>query len=150
MVPDNLYTTLILPFSAFIALLLLCMSIVRIFGRMSRKKELIARIRGGGTAAVSAHNLFSEPDNSSLLKNGIANTLKKLGLRVATEKSADYTKMKARFVKAGMRSSSAVSAFYGMKAMLTFFPVLAFLMLRFTVLNSSTVMLPWRSLCSLP
>lgn len=110
----------------FLALFLLFTGIFNYFRESAKKAELLERIREAGEDTESSKS-------EGRVKKRIHAFLDSLGRRVVPVESADYSRMKIRFLKAGLHQVNAPAVYWGIKTFLmTCLPVF-FLAGRITV-----------------
>ena len=106
--------------SVFLVLFLLFLVIYQYIRQNARDHELIAKVRESGENRIifNKENLSSETEDA--VKNPILNFLRLLGKGSAFEQSADYTKTRVRFFRAGLRKANTPALFWGTKFLLAF------------------------------
>ena len=110
----------------FLVIFLLFTGIYNYFRGRAEKAELLRRITGTGEDTESS-------EGESRVKKRIHAFLDSLGRRAVPVESADYGRMKTRFLKAGLRQANAPAFYWGIKTFLmTCLPVF-FLVVRITV-----------------
>lgn len=108
--------------SAFFAMILLFAGLFQYFRQNAKSRELSEKVRAG------SDNRYALNKEKSSFKTPISNFLSLLGKCLVPEDSADYTRTRSKFLKAGLRKANAVAVFWGIKLLLTFlFPVCFFL-----------------------
>ena len=131
---------------AFIAAILFLVGVLNYFRLFAKKGEVIEKIRQAGeTSAVVKDAKLSLNDNTSTQKP-LLNFLSFLGKRVSSDKSIDYSKMRIKFLKAGIRRTNAVFIFWGAKCMLAIILLVSFLFVRLMILELLT--LQWTLICA--
>jgi tight adherence protein C len=131
---------MIVSIASFLVLFLMCVGILQYLRQMSRRREIVEKIRyGGESSGVLFGDGASDADTGEAAGNGFANILRALGNRIAPARSADYSKVRVKFLKAGIRRENVAALFWGGKLLLAVCLPLFFLMIRFTVLKLTNV-----------
>jgi tight adherence protein C len=132
--------TIIVSIASFLVLFLMCVGILQYMRQTSRRREIVEKIRfGGETSGVIFGEGVSESGDGAAAGNGFTNMLRSLGNRLAPAKSADYSKIRVKFLKAGIRRENVTALFWGAKLLLAVCLPLFFLMIRLTALKLSNV-----------
>jgi tight adherence protein C len=140
MVLTTSHFMLIVSIATFLALFLMCVGIFQYVRQTTRRREIVEKIKfGGESSGVVFGNRASEADSGKVAGNGFANLLQSLGNRIAPAKSADYSKVRVKFLKAGIRRENVTALFWGAKLLLAVSLPLCFLMIRFTVFKLSNM-----------
>jgi tight adherence protein C len=140
MLSHNPNAVLILSAAAFCALLLLCVGIWQFMRNNAQRRKLIEKIKmsshhPGSTVAPAGET----QDNKAKLLN----LFSLLGRKVVTPSPQDYSQVRLRFLKAGIRNPKAGEIYWGAKSFLALAMPGIFLAARFTILritNGSTVL----------
>lgn len=140
MLSHNPNAVLILSAAAFCALLLLCVGIWQFMRNNAQRRKLIEKIKmsshhSGSTVAAAGET----QDNKAKLLN----LFSLLGRKVVTPRPEDYSQVRLRFLKAGIRNPKAGEIYWGAKSFLALAMPGIFLTARFTILritNGSTVL----------
>lgn len=140
MLSHNPNAVLILSAAAFCALLLLCVGIWQFMRNNAQRRKLIEKIKmsshhPGSTVAAAGET----QDNKAKLLN----LFSLLGRKVVTPRPEDYSQVRLRFLKAGIRNPKAGEIYWGAKSFLALAMPGIFLTARFTILritNGSTVL----------
>ncbi len=125
--------TLIITAIAFMAIFLLCIGILQYSRIRSKQQEMVAKIKTGGLPTATASE--SPTGEKPSFRDGLAAFFSKIGNRYASQKSVDYSKMRGKFLRAGIRSQNAGSVFWGTKVFLMILFPLLFMACRLTVLK---------------
>ena len=126
--------------ASFLVLFLMCIGILQYMRQSSRRREIVEKIRfGGESSGVIFDEGILDTDGGKAAGKGFANMLRSLGNRLAPAKSADFSKVRVKFLKAGIRRENVTALFWGAKLLLAMCLPLVFLMIRFTVLRLSNV-----------
>jgi len=115
---------------SFVTCSLLFWSGYRYVARSSEKRKMLGRARKPGHDLVIAGEGERKAETSERLAAGSLRLMDSIGRRVVKEDSADYSKMKIRFVRAGLRGPNVPKLFYGAKGLLLFLPALLWLALK--------------------
>ena len=121
--------------SFFLVIFLFGMGLSQFFRQISIRRELVAKIRGGGIAT----DAFAENqgDKSKSKGNSFLGALfGKIGRYSPALRPEDYSTSRLRFLRAGIRQENALSIHWGIKIFLTVFFPSIFLMLRVLVLTT--------------
>ena len=115
--------------SAFLSIFLLFTGVFLYFRQRARKVKFVERIAQG-------EENMEMPDtetSSSKTAGKILSSFSLLGKRFTTEGSAEHSRMRANFLKAGMRSQNVLYVFWGFKCFLGILLPVFFLLLRVAV-----------------
>jgi len=103
----------------FFALFLLCFGLHEYLRQRARSRQLVDKLRG---PRHESEILGLERDPSTALgrlRNGLVGTLSRVGQRVGPkETTLQYSRMRTRFLRAGLRRASYPALFWGAKFML--------------------------------
>jgi tight adherence protein C len=135
------YPNAVLIFSAaaFCALLLLCVGIWQFVQNNAQRRRFIEKIR---VASVNTGLAGPVPDVPQAKKSRLLNLFSLLGRKVATTQR-DYSQIRLRFLKAGIRNPKAGEIYWGAKSFLTLAMPGLFLVSRLTLFrmtNGSAVL----------
>jgi len=138
----NFQLMIIISATSFLALFLMSVGIIQYVRQRSRRRELVEKIKSGGESSGLLYGTGAATieDNQGPGKY-IANLLRSLGNRIAPSKSADYSKVRVKFLKAGIRRENMTALFWGAKLMLAVCLPMVFLMFRLTLLKLTNVSL---------
>ncbi len=117
--------------STFLTILLLSMGIFIYVRQRAKKNSIVERIRQGAEGG-KVHDTGAAPSSSSTVGR-ILNSFGSLGKRLTSENPADYSQMRVKFLRAGLRGKDVVYAFWGIKCFLGILLPVSFLLLRVTV-----------------
>jgi tight adherence protein C len=122
---------LILSAVAFCALFLLCFGIWQYARGSAQRRKMIQKIKSSAypptpTAAV-------QPDASGVQTSTILTLFGLLGRKVTLPPSKNYSHMRLRFLKAGIRHPKAAEIFWGAKCLLALATPGVFLLMRLTL-----------------
>ena len=94
---------------------------------------MVAKIKAGSFSTTAAQEGL--PSGKTSLWGSWAAFFSRIGNRYVPQKTADYSKMRGNFLRAGIRSQNAGSIFWGTKICLMFLFPSVFLTCRLTVLK---------------
>ncbi len=125
---------------SFLALFFMCVGVVQYIRQTSRRREIVKKITMSGGVA----HCVAAP--STAMKGSAGNSvfirfLRALGNRVMPSASTDYSRIKLKFLRAGIRRENVAAVFWGAKLVLALGLPLAFLAARLTVLKLTDVQL---------
>ena len=115
--------------SGFLSVLLLFMGVFFYFRQRANKVRFVERIAQGGESG----EIPDTGASSSKTAGRILNSFSSLGKRVTPEGSADYSRMRAKFLKAGMRTQNVLYVFWGIRCFLGILMPGSFFLLRVAV-----------------
>ena len=125
------YLPIAIAVTVFLSVLLLIIGVVIMMRSSSRKRAFLQKVQfSGQEAAFGVPTPISEPKSSGL-GNKLMGLLGLLGQSVGRDKALDHTKLRPKFLKAGIRSDKAPSVFWGAKIALTILLPLGFVLFRF-------------------
>lgn len=128
--------TIVISTAAFLAMFLLSIGILQYFRQTSKRREIVDKIRTSGETGSLLYSVQStEKDQTNTLGKRLAGLLRAIGHRIAPANSTDYSKMRAKFLRAGLRREHIPAMFWGAKILLAVALPLLFLFFRFTVLK---------------
>jgi tight adherence protein C len=131
---------IIVSIASFLALFLMCVGILQYMRQTTRRREIVEKIKyGGESSGVIFSDGGTEAGAKEAAGKGFANLLRSLGSRIAPDRSADYSKVRVKFLKAGIRRENVTALFWGSKLLLAVCLPLLFLMVRITVLKLSNM-----------
>ncbi len=120
---------------AFFTMLILFGGIYQFHRVYSKKRGLKQKIHQSDLNLESATQQRQLVGDEGKLKGRVLNFLGYLGKQVSTEKTLDYSGMRVKFLRAGIRRINAPAVFWGTKLFLASVLSIAFFMIRITVLN---------------
>jgi tight adherence protein C len=127
--------TLVMAAAAFLALFLMCLGLLQYVRQITRRREIVEKIKRGGESSGLLYGSAVAEVNGGGLGNGVTGLLRALGRYVAPARSADYSKVRIKFLKAGIRTDSFTALFWGAKILLAALLPSIFLVFRFTLFN---------------
>jgi tight adherence protein C len=127
---------IIISTAAFLAMFLLSVGILQYFRQLSKRREIVDKIKTTGESSGVLYSAGGSHDvHDGGMGSSIARFLRSLGNRIAPAKSSDYSKVRVKFLKAGIRLVNVSAMFWGAKLLLAVCLPLAFLVLRFTLIK---------------
>jgi tight adherence protein C len=118
---------------AFLALSLLFMGIYQYIRQSARKREVVKKIRYDYEAHVPRREERQISEAGSRVRDSIVKFLSLLGRRGGTD-DADYSGMRIRFLRAGLRGANLAAVFWGAKVFLPVCMAVCFLAVRMSML----------------
>ncbi len=123
---------------SFLALFFMCVGMVQYIRQTSRRREIVKKITlSGGGALYGATPASAGKESAG--EGLFINFLRALGKRVMPSASEDYSRIKLKFLRAGIRRENVAAIFWGAKLVLALGLPLAFLAARLTVLKLTDV-----------
>jgi tight adherence protein C len=122
----------LISFAFFLALFLFSLGVSQFFQQRSARRDLIAKIRGGGIGTDSA--VDDEADEAEKKDSALVGIFGKIGRRASVTKLEDYSASRLKFLRAGIRHENALAVHWGVKIFLTVMFPAAFLLARTMVL----------------
>ncbi|MEJ2660582.1 MAG: type II secretion system F family protein [Desulfobacteraceae bacterium] len=120
--------------ATFLVLFLMSVGIIQYVRQASRRHEIVEKIKSGGESSGVLYGAgASKIDDKRGAGRSFANMLRAIGSRIAPSKSADYSKTRVKFLKAGIRRENVTALFWGAKLLLAVCLPLVFLMMRLTL-----------------
>ncbi|MEW6440391.1 MAG: type II secretion system F family protein [bacterium] len=131
--------------ATFIVIFLLLIGIHQYARQKARSRDLVEKLKG----YQPEKELFDQEQNSSTpmaaLRNRVVGTLGQVGQRVGPKETApEYSKMRMRFLRAGLRGAGYLPLFWGVKCLLMLCLPATFLLIKTvtaTLPNANLVML---------
>jgi tight adherence protein C len=128
---------MMISFAFFLALFLFSMGVTQFFRQRSVRRELVAKIRGGGIVMdPSAENEANEAREKS--SSFLTNLFWKIGRHAPAPKAEDYSTSRLKFLRAGIRNENALGVHWGVKIFLAVLFPGVFLVIRTMVLTMLT------------
>lgn len=123
---------------AFCALFLLCFGIWQYARGSAQRRKMIQKIK---SSAYPIPTAVVQPDPSDVQTSTVLTLFGLLGRKVTPPQSRNYSHMRLRFLKAGIRHPKAAEIFWGAKCLLALATPGVFLLMRLTLfkLTHSTV-----------
>ena len=124
---------LIISSATFFSLFLFCIGIVQYLRQREKRRELIEKIGGGSQSGIIQYGEVSKTTSGTSLFNPILNFFNLLGNRTSS-KISDPSRVRIRFLRAGIRRKNAGAIFWGAKSFCCILLPIVFFIGRFTVL----------------
>jgi tight adherence protein C len=121
----------------FFSLFLFCFGIVQYIRQREKRRELLEKIGGSVQNSIIRHEKTGKNTSGTTLFTPALNFFKLLGDRVSFAPS-EQSRMRIRFLRAGIRRENAGTIFWGAKGFFSIFLLAVFFMSRFTVLKASS------------
>jgi tight adherence protein C len=118
----------------FFSLFLFCFGIMQYIRQREKRRELIEKIGGSGQSSIIQYEGGTKNTSGSSLFTPVLNFFKLLGDRVSFD-SSHISRMRIRFLRAGIRRKNAGTIFWGAKGFFCIFFPAVFFICRFTVLK---------------
>jgi tight adherence protein C len=115
----------------FFSLFLFCFGIVQYIRQREKRRELIEKIGGSGQSSIQYEGDTRNTSGSTLF-TPVLNFFKLLGDRVSFDPSHE-SRMRIRFLRAGIRRKNAGTIFWGAKGFFCIFLLAVFFICRLTV-----------------
>ncbi|GAB6060453.1 type II secretion system F family protein [Desulfonatronum parangueonense] len=112
----------------FLTFMLLLVGIIQVVRTATQKSELVQKIQSSGRSAAVAFQ--PTPLAAPGAKNKVLGVLGLLGKSMGKDSLTEHAAMRPKFLKAGIRSESAPTAFFGAKLALTVIMPMEFLLFR--------------------
>ena len=118
----------------FFSLFLFCFGIVQYIRQREKRREWLEKIGGSGQSSIIQYEGGARNTSGSTLFTPVLNFFKSLGDRVSFDPSHE-SRMRIRFLRAGIRRKNAGTIFWGAKGFFCIFLLAVFFICRFTVLK---------------
>ena len=115
----------------FFSIFLFCFGVVQYIRQREKRRELIEKI-GGGQAGIIQYEGTTKTTSSTSLFAPILNFFNFLGDRISTQ-SFDPSRVRIRFLRAGIRKNNAGTIFWGAKFYFCILLTAVFLICRFSI-----------------
>jgi len=129
---------LILTSLSFFTLFLFCYGIVQYVRQREKRRELLEKIGGSGQTSIIQYGAANKDISDESIFAPFLNFFKLLGDRISFDPSHE-SRMRIRFLRAGIRRKNAGTIFWGAKGFFCIFLTAVFFICRFTafkVLNN--------------
>lgn len=121
---------------SFLVLFLMSVGLIQYVRQASRRRDMVEKIKSGGeTSGVLYGTDAAKIDDNRGMARYFTDILRSLGSWIAPSKSADYSKARVKFLKAGIRRENVTALFWGAKLLLAVCFPLALLMIRLALLK---------------
>ena len=122
------FTLMLISSLIFLSISFFFLVILHHLSQRAKKRRLVEKIQQGDGMAEALDSIDSPPRARGGVQQRIFAFLSSLGKRVGPDKSEDYSRARAKFLKAGFRRENAVTVFWGIKCFFAIcFPVTFFL-----------------------
>jgi len=125
---------LIISSFTFFSLFLFCFGVVQYIRQREKRREFIEKIGGSGESSIIQYEGGTRNTPGPTLFTPVLNFFKSLGDRVSFDPS-HQSRMRIRFLRAGIRRRNAGTIFWGAKGFFCIFLAAVFFICRFTVLK---------------
>ena len=119
--------------TAFLALFLFCIGVSQFVRQRGARRGVIEKIRGGEGSGTAKEEDPLEISAGTKSGSRIANAFGKLGKFAAPVKPQDYSSVRLKFLRAGIRNEKATVSFWGAKIFLMICLAVIFIILRFWI-----------------
>jgi tight adherence protein C len=118
MTPPDVYFPLLISFLAFFSMIFLFLGLYLFFLHRAKRRVIIGKIREGAEGQKAAFKENMPLTQEQKAKKPIFSFLSFLGKRAVPGKPKDYSEMRIRFLKAGIRLENVAAVFFGAKIFL--------------------------------
>jgi tight adherence protein C len=118
----------------FFSLFLFCFGIVQYIRQREKRRELMEKIGGSGQTSIIHYGTDTKNTSDKSIFTPILNFFKLLGDRISFDPSHE-SRMRIRFLRAGIRRKNAGMVFWGAKCFFCVFLTVVFFICRFTILK---------------
>ena len=118
---------------AFLSMCLFFVGMFQYIRQSARKREVVKKIRYDYEGPVPRREQGPSSEGGSRVRDSIVRFLSLVGRRTGTD-NPDYSGMRIRFLRAGLRGANVTAVFWGTKAFLAVCMLACFLLLRMGVL----------------
>jgi len=125
---------LIISSITFFSLFLFCFGIVQYLRQREKRREWLEKIGGSGQSSIIQYETASKNTSDESIFTPFLNLFKLLGARLSLD-PAQQSRMRIRFLKAGIRRKNAGTIFWGAKGFFSIFLPTLFFICRFTALK---------------
>jgi len=126
------YIKLFISSFTFFSLFLFCFGIVQYIRQREKQKELLQKIGGAGQSSIIHYEASNKTTQNPGIFAPVLNFFRFLGERLFS-KSSDESRMRIRFLRAGIRRKNAGTIFWGAKGFFCIFLIAVFFIFRLTV-----------------
>jgi tight adherence protein C len=118
----------------FFSLFLFCFGIVQYLRQREKRRELLEKIGRSGESSIIQYEKTAQNASSGTIFAPVLNFFKLIGDRISFEPSHE-SRMRIRFLRAGIRRKNAGTIFWGAKGFFCIFLAAIFFICRFTLLK---------------
>lgn len=133
MVMSSTEIPILLSTLAFLTFCLLFFGVLHYYLRYTKKREMMEKIRKDYEGWEARSEESSSPKTKRSFQKLVLNFLNLLGKRVTPDASDNYSRMRIRFLRAGLRGANIPAAFWGTKIFLMIFFPSCFVLARISV-----------------
>jgi tight adherence protein C len=126
---------LIITSFTFFALFLFCFGIVQYIRQREKRRELLEKIGGSGQTSVIQYEEANKNTSGESIFTPFLNFFKLLGDRISFDPSHE-SRMRIRFLRAGIRMKNAGTIFWGAKGFFCILLTAVFFIFRFTTFGA--------------
>jgi tight adherence protein C len=116
---------------AFLVLCLLFIGILQYFFRHAKKRSIIGKVRPEDKRKETKN----EQGSGDSIKKSILDFLESFGRRLGPSQNQDYSRVKIKFLRAGLRNPNTGAVLWGIKILLGLCMPMCFLFIRISVLE---------------
>ena len=121
---------LIISSVTFFSLFLFCFGIVQYLRQREKRRELLEKISGSGQTSIIQYEADNKNSSSKTLFTPVLNFFRLLGDKLSFD-PAQQSRMRIRFLRAGIRRENAGTIFWGAKGFFCIFSTALFFICRF-------------------
>jgi len=118
----------------FFSLFLFCFGVVQYIRQREKRREFLEKIGRSGESSIIQYEKTTQNEPSENIFTPVLNFFKLIGDRISFEPSHE-SRMRTRFLRAGIRRKNAGTIFWGAKGFFCIFLAALFLICRFTLLK---------------
>jgi tight adherence protein C len=126
-------STIVVILTVFLAIFLFCVGVIQFVQQRNRRREMVRKISGKERQTDMATTQTVGEEFEGEVSNRVLGFFQRVGRGTASQKSLDYSAMRLRFLRAGIRLDNPIAAFWGAKIFLTVLLPLLFIITRLTV-----------------
>jgi tight adherence protein C len=115
---------MIMSIAAFLVFFMLSMGVAQVVVQRKKRLEVIRKISGGGERVDIFKNENIQKKEGFSLKRLFLTLFSSLGTRISPKESIDYSTVRLKFLRAGLRGEHAAAAFWGAKIYFALFMVI--------------------------
>ncbi len=124
------YLPMLLAILGFLAICLLFIGIYYFVTEMMNKRKIVSKIRQAGSQHINLEDKSKEAKKKESVFQKVLGQLSQFGSKVTPKKSVDYSAMRLKFLRAGIRNPNALFLLYGSKFILAFLFPICYLLLK--------------------
>jgi tight adherence protein C len=119
---------LIISIAAFFVFFMLSMGVAQMMEQRKKRWEVIRKISGAGERFDIFKNEEINKKEGHSLKGLFLTLFTSIGTRISSKESIDYSAVRLKFLRAGLRGENAAAAFWGAKIYMGLFLVIIFIL----------------------